>query len=73
MTIDRVLHATAGSLVLLGLALAHWHHPLWSLLPAFVGLNLLQSAFSDWCLLARLLDRAGMSEGHACGLSRRPS
>jgi hypothetical protein len=49
MTVDRALRMLAGFFILLTLALAHWVSPLWLLFTAFVGLNLLQSAFTNWC------------------------
>jgi hypothetical protein len=49
MTVDRALRMLAGFFILLTLALAHWVSPWWLLFTAFVGLNLLQSAFTNWC------------------------
>jgi hypothetical protein len=46
--------------VLLSLALGHWVNPAWYLFTAFVGLNLLQSAFTKWCPMMWLLDRLGL-------------
>lgn len=62
MTVDRFLHVVAGSLVLASLALAHFVSPYWLLLTAFVGLNLLQSGFTDWCLMATILRRLGVPD-----------
>lgn len=39
----------AGTMALIGLALAHWVHPNWIWLTVFVGANLLQSAFTGFC------------------------
>ncbi len=47
----------AGSLVLLGLLLAVTKNMWWLLLPTFVGLNLVQSAITKWCLLERILKK----------------
>ncbi len=64
MTIDRIVRAFAGSLLLLSLALAHWVHPAVLWLTAFVGVNLLQSGLTGWCPLCRILGRLGIpSEG----------
>ncbi|MBN1395009.1 MAG: DUF2892 domain-containing protein [Pirellulales bacterium] len=60
MTIERGLRAVAGAVVLAGTALATWHSPYWLLLTAFVGANLLQSAFTNWCPMVWLLGRCGM-------------
>lgn len=65
MNIDRIVLAFAGSMVLLGLALGYFASPWWFLLTAFVGANLLQSAFTGLCPLARLLARFGVKAGSA--------
>lgn len=65
MTIDRIVLAFAGAVVLLGLLLAALVSPWWLLLAAFVGLNLLQSAFTGFCPLARILKRLGVKPGAA--------
>jgi hypothetical protein len=70
MTIDRIIHALAGTLILVSLALAHWHSPNWLWLTAFVGANLFQSAFTNWCLPARLLAKAGVPDAGGCGVKR---
>ncbi len=49
MTVDRAVFAVAGILVLLSLALGYFVSPYWLLLTAFVGLNMLQSAFTGFC------------------------
>ena len=49
MTVERAVRLLAGILVLASLALAHWVSGYWLLLTAFVGLNLLQSSFTNWC------------------------
>ncbi len=53
------LRAIAGTMVLLTLALGYWVHPAWFLFTAFVGLNLLQSAFSGWCPMMTVLRKLG--------------
>ena len=60
MTKNEALRLIAGTFVLLSLALGHWIHPGWYLFTAFVGLNLLQSAFTRWCPMMWLLDRLGL-------------
>lgn len=52
----------AGSIVLMSLSLS-LNNPNWLWLTAFVGLNLLQSAFTNWCPLIVLLKRLGVREG----------
>jgi Inner membrane protein YgaP-like, transmembrane domain len=49
MTVERAVRLLAGIIVLVSLALAHWVSPQWLWLSAFVGLNLLQSGFTNWC------------------------
>ena len=51
---------------LLGLALAHYVHPYWVVLPAFVGLNLAQSGITRFCPLAFFLKKAGVKEENCC-------
>ena len=65
MTIDRIVIAFAGAVVLLGLLLGVLVNLWWLLISAFVGVNLLQSAFSGFCPLARILKRLGMAPGAA--------
>ena len=60
MTVDRYLRLIAGFFVMLSVALGHWVHPAWFLFTAFVGLNLFQSAFSNWCPMMTFLRRLGV-------------
>jgi hypothetical protein len=64
MSIDRIVLAFAGSVVLLGSLLAAVHSPYWLLLTGFVGANLLQSAFTRFCPLAKILKALGCRPGH---------
>lgn len=65
MTIDRIVMAFAGAMVLASLALAQLLGPLWLLLAAFVGLNLFQAAFTRFCPLAFILKKLGARPGAA--------
>lgn len=65
MSIDRAVLAFAGAMVLLSLGLSQWHHPGWLWFTAFVGANLLQSAFTGFCPLARILKALGVRPGEA--------
>jgi hypothetical protein len=65
MTIDRAVLAFAGSMILLSLALSLTMSPYWLWLTAFVGANLLQSAFTGFCPLALVLKRLGVRSGAA--------
>ncbi|MDR3494838.1 MAG: DUF2892 domain-containing protein [Ancalomicrobiaceae bacterium] len=65
MSIDRIVMAFAGTVVLVGLALSLAFSPWWLIVPAFVGLNLLQAAFTRFCPLAMLLKVIGVKPGCA--------
>ncbi|MCC5855341.1 MAG: DUF2892 domain-containing protein [Idiomarina sp.] len=65
MNIDRFVLAFAGFMVLLSAVLAWQVSPWWLLLTAFVGLNLLQSAFTGFCPLAIVLKALGFKPGNA--------
>jgi len=63
MTINRVLRALAGVVVTGSLALGYFVHPNWYLLTAFAGLNLFQSAFTNWCPAMWILRLLKVKEG----------
>ncbi len=65
MTVERTVLAFAGAFILLSLGLAQYHHPNWLWLTAFVGANLLQSAFTGFCPLAIILKKMGRESGGA--------
>lgn len=65
MTIDRAVLAMAGTMILLSLLLAHFVSPLWLWLTAFVGANLLQSAFTGFCPAAIVFRKLGLRAGCA--------
>jgi len=60
MTIDRYLRMIAGAFVVGSLALAAWVNPNWYYFTAFVGLNLFQSAFTNWCPMMTFLKKLGV-------------
>jgi len=60
MNVERYLRMIAGAFVMLSLALGYWVHPAWYLFTAFVGLNLFQSAFTNWCPMMTILKKAGV-------------
>ena len=60
MTVDRYLRLIAGFLVVLSVALGYWVNAYWFLFTAFVGLNLFQSAFTNWCPMMSILRKAGV-------------
>ena len=49
MTVERAVRLLAGVIVLVSLALAHWVSGYWLWLTVFVGVNLFQSGFTNWC------------------------
>ena len=60
MILERCLRGIAGGLVLLSVILFHVHSPWWLLLTAFMGVNLVQSGFSNWCPMKLVLRLLGM-------------
>jgi hypothetical protein len=65
MSIDRLVIAIAGSFILISLLLAHYHSENWLWFTAFVGANLLQSAFTGFCPMAIILKKLGIKPGCA--------
>jgi len=59
---ERALRGIAGSFILFSVALSYYVSPYWLLFTAFVGLNLLQSAFTNWCPMMWILDRLGVKK-----------
>ena len=60
MAIERYLRLIAGAFILASLALGHWVSAYWYLFTAFVGLNLLQSALTNWCPMMTFLHKTGL-------------
>lgn len=65
MNIDRAVFALAGTMILISLVLGVWVHQYWLFLTAFVGLNLLQSAFTGFCPAAIIFKALGLNSGCA--------
>lgn len=63
MTINRYLRMIAGFFIILSLILAQVHSPYWLYFTGFVGLNLFQSAFTNWCPMITFLRILGVKEG----------
>jgi hypothetical protein len=59
MSMESKIRVIAGSFVLVSLALGWWVSAYWLLFTAFVGLNLIQSAFTKWCLMEDILGWIG--------------
>jgi hypothetical protein len=62
MTVERGVRLMAGVMVLLSLSLAHFFSLNWLWLTVFVGLNLLQSAFTNWCPAISMLRAMGLKD-----------
>ncbi len=60
MTVERGLRMIAGTFVLGSVTLGYFVSPYWLLLTGFVGLNLLQSAFTNWCPMVWVLSKLGL-------------
>jgi glucan phosphoethanolaminetransferase (alkaline phosphatase superfamily) len=60
MTVERYLRTIAGLFVLVSVLLAHYHSQYWLFFTGFVGLNLLQSAFTNWCPMMTILKMSGV-------------
>lgn len=58
--INRYINGIAGSFILISLLLAHFINPNWIWFTVFVGANLLQSAFTNWCLMGVILKKLGI-------------
>jgi hypothetical protein len=71
MTVERYLRLIAGSFVLASVFLGVYHGPYWLLGAGFVALNLIQSAFTNWCPMMILLRRLGARECQTEPDSRR--
>lgn len=65
MNIDRMVMRFAGSMVIVSVLLAQFVSPWWLLLTLFVGANLLQSSFTGFCPLAKVLRKLGLKPGSA--------
>lgn len=60
MNVERLLRMVAGFFILLSLALSVYHDQRWLWFTAFVGLNLFQSAFTNWCPMMTFLRKLGV-------------
>jgi hypothetical protein len=64
MTVNEALRLVAGTMILISLILIEFHSPNWVWFTAFIGLNLLQSSFSKWCLMMTILKKFGLKESN---------
>jgi hypothetical protein len=65
MSIDRIVMAFAGTVILVSVLLSIYHNVNWLWLTGFVGFNLLQSSFTGFCPLAIILKKMGRPSGAA--------
>lgn len=70
MTVERYLRLIAGAFVLASVALGYWVSPWFFLFTAFVGLNLFQSGFTNWCPMMGILRRAGVERPACCATTK---
>ncbi len=78
MSIENAIRLAAGTFILISLKLANhfnevnlYEGPTWLWFAAFVGLNLLQSSITGWCLLETVLRKLGMKYNHEIMAERR--
>jgi hypothetical protein len=65
MTVERALRLLAGFFVMASLALGYWVSPWWFLFTGFVGLNLFQSGFTNWCPAMAIFRKLGLPDASA--------
>ncbi len=62
MKMEQWIRAIAGTFILVSVGLGWFYSKYWLFFTAFVGLNLLQSAFTKWCLMEEILDKLGVAK-----------
>ena len=62
MKMENYIRLIAGTFILISLVLARFHSGYWLFFTAFIGLNLIQSAFTNWCLMEDILAKLGIAE-----------
>ena len=62
MTVDRYLRLIAGLFIMLSVVLSQVHSPNWLYFTGFIGLNLFQSSFTNWCPMMTILRKVGVAE-----------
>lgn len=73
MTVERALRLLAGFFVMTTLALGYWVSSWWFLFTAFVGLNLFQSAFSNWCPAMAIFRKLGLQDATPTRAPKQPA
>jgi len=72
MTVERSLRLIAGLFILVSLGFGYWVSPWFYLFTAFVGLNLFQSGFTNWCPMMAILRAAGIERPACCASRETP-
>ena len=67
MTIEKAIKAIAGTFILVSVTLGTYVNPAWFYFTLFVGFNLLQSSFTNWCLMEKILKKAGLKHSISGG------
>jgi len=62
MTVERYLRGIAVFLILVSVLLAHFHSEYWLFFTGFIGVNLFQSAFTNWCPMMNILRAFGVKD-----------
>ena len=66
---NKIIHAFAGAMILVSILLSVYVSQNWLWLTGFVGVNLLQSSMTNWCLLDKILGKMGYTNvGNSCGV-----
>jgi len=63
MKMEQWIRIIAGTFILISIGLGFLYHPYWYFFTAFVGINLIQSAFTKWCLMETILEKIGVERG----------
>ena len=66
MTIENAVRILAGTMILISLALGHFVSAYWYWLGVFVGVNLIQSAFTGFCPAETIFAKLGVGKGKCC-------
>ncbi|MDX2367209.1 MAG: DUF2892 domain-containing protein [Colwellia sp.] len=64
MTVNEGLRFVAGTMILITLLLAQYHSQNWLWFTAFIGVNLLQSSITKWCLMMTILKKLGLKDNN---------
>lgn len=63
MTMEKMIRVIAGTFILMSVVLAIWVSPWWLIWTTLIGVNLVQSAFTGWCLAETILKKCGVKDG----------